>query len=116
MKIKLLMTALPFVSLPSMAALPQITAPSGGGIGGAAVQDGDFIGMVGAYMKAGLTMMAFVIVAYLFVRVIIGGLAKWKEYTSGQAQFGDLKEYIVASVILVAFAVMLAGYAISTLA
>lgn len=103
-------------AIPSMAALPQIAPPSQGGIGGAAVQENDVIALMGAYFKAGLLILGFVVIAYLFVNVVVGGLKVWKEYTNGRAHFSDLKEYIIAAVVLVAFALVMVGYSASTLA
>ena len=102
-------------AFPAMAALPTIAPPSQGGIGGAAIQDGDIIGQMGGYFKIGLLTMGIVICSYAFILVVIGGLRKWKEYSAGRAEFSELKEYIVAAVVLIAFIIMLIGYSASTL-
>ena len=102
--------------LTALAALPQIAPPTQGGIGGAQVQQNDPIALMGAYFKAGLLILGFVIIAYLFINVVVGGLKVWKEYTNGRAHFSDLKEYIIAAVVLVAFALVMVGYSASTLA
>lgn len=101
---------------PAVAALPTIAPPAQGGIGGASVQDGDIIGTMGGYFKMGLIIMGLVIAAYSFIYLIIGGLRRWKEYANGQASFAELKEYIIAAVVLIAFVVLLVGYSASTLA
>lgn len=103
-------------TLPAMAALPTIAPPTGGGIGGATVQDGDFLGMMGGYFKLGLTILGLVIAALAFISVVTGGLRRWKDYSEGRQSLGELKEYLVASVIIAAFVVLMIGYAMSTLA
>ena len=103
-------------AFPSFAALPTIAPPTQGGIGGASIQDGDVIGQMGGYFKAGLLILGFVVIAYLFVNVVVGGLRVWREYTNGKASFADLKEYIIAAVVLVAFALLMVGYSATTLA
>lgn len=103
-------------TLPAAAALPTIAPPTGGGIGGATVQDGDFLGMMGGYFKLGLTILGLVIAALAFINVVIGGLRRWKDYSEGRQSLGELKEYLVASVIIAAFVVLMIGYAMSTLA
>jgi len=102
-------------AVPAMAALPTIAPPTGG-IGGASIQDGDIIGQMGGYFKMGLIMMGLVMAAYAFIYIVIGGLRRWKEYANGQATFSELKEYIIAAVVLIAFIVLLVGYSASTLA
>lgn len=102
-------------AFPAMAALPTIAPPSQGGIGGAQVQDGDIIGAMGGYFKVGLIIMGLVIAAYAFIYIVIGGLRRWSEYANGKASFADLKEYIIAAVVLIAFILLLVGYSASTL-
>lgn len=98
------------------AALPEIPLPQGGGVGGAQVQEGDFIGIAGAWFKAGVSLLLLVICAYIFVKVMAGGLRKYGEYTKGQADFADLKEFIIVGFVLVVVIVMLAKYGASVLA
>jgi len=98
------------------AVLPTTPVPQGGGIGGAQVQEGDWMGMMGAYFKAGIAVIAMVLAGWAFIGVMSGGLRKWKEYARGQADFSDLKEFFIVGVVLIAFIVMMANYAISTLA
>ncbi|KZK27587.1 integrating conjugative element membrane protein [Delftia sp. GW456-R20] len=98
------------------AALPNIPTPQGGGIGGAQVQDGDWMGQMGAYFKAGISILALVLAGLSFIKVMGGGLRKWNEYSRGQAEFADLKEFFIVGVILIVFIVMMANYALSVLA
>lgn len=100
----------------AMAALPNIPAPSGGGIGGAPVQDGDWLSMMGAYFKVGLTLLGLVLAALAFISVITGAMRRWKEYSSGQVQLGELKEFLIVGVVVVIFVIMMVNYAIQTLA
>ena len=87
------------------AALPNIPTPQGGGIGGAQVQDGDWMGQMGAYFKAGISILALVLAGLSFIKVMGGGLRKWNEYSRGQAEFADLKEFFIVGVILIVFIV-----------
>lgn len=100
----------------AFAVLPVIPAPQGGGIGGAQVQEGDWMGMMGAYFKAGIALLAAVLAAWAFIGVMGGGLRKWKEYSRGQAELADMKEFFIAGVVLIVFIVMMANYATSALA
>ncbi|MFV0679084.1 DUF2976 domain-containing protein [Ottowia sp.] len=108
---------LPFVMLasnPVLAALPTVTPP-GTGIGGAAVTDGDWLGSMGAWFKAGVGIVALVLVAMGFVYVIMGALGKWRAYSMGRAEMADLKEYMIMAAVLTAFLVLMATIAIKTL-
>lgn len=102
------------MSSPAMAALPTMPTP-GTGIGGAAVQNGDWLGMMGAYWKQGLTILAMIFVGYFFLKVVMGAIGKWGQYSKGQADIADLKEYVITGSVLALALVVLAGYAITTL-
>ncbi len=90
--------------------------PAGGGIGGAAVADGDWLQNMGAWFKAGLGILGLVLGALGFLYVVMGGLQKWKLYSAGRAEIGDLKEYFVMGAVLAVFMVVMIGYAVQTLA
>lgn len=98
------------------AALPNIPTPQGGGIGGAQVQEGDWMGQMGAWFKAGISILALVLAGWAFIKVMGGGLRKWNDYSRGQAEFADLKEFFIVGLVLIVFIVMLANYALSVLA
>ena len=98
------------------AALPNIPTPQGGGIGGAQVQEGDWMGQMGAWFKAGISILALVLACWAFIKVMGGGLRKWNDYSRGQAEFADLKEFFIVGLVLIVFIVMLANYALSVLA
>lgn len=98
------------------AVLPEIPLPQGGGVGGAQVQEGDFLGIAGAYFKAGIALLTLVICAYIFLKVMAGGLRKYNEYTKGQADLSDLWESVIVGFVLVVVIVMLARYGASVLA
>lgn len=102
------------MSSPAMAALPTMPTP-GTGIGGAAVQNGDWLGMMGAYWKQGLTILAMIFVGYFFLKVVMGAIGKWGQYSKGQADIADLKEYVITGSVLALALVVLAGYAMTTL-
>ena len=99
---------------PAMAALPKMPTP-GTGIGGAAVADGDWLGAMGAWWKQGLTILAMIFVGYFFLKVVMGAIGKWTQYSRGQADIADLKEYVITGSVLAIALVVLAGYAMSTL-
>lgn len=104
------------VCSPAIAGLPTIPTPTGGGLGGAAVQDGDFLGIMGAQFKAGLTIFGLVMAALAFIIVVIGSISRWKQYSQGKLEIGDLKEYLIMAVVLMVFVVMMVKYAFETLA
>ncbi len=112
---KIFLASIATAAFPAVAALPTIAPPTQGGIGGAPVQDGDILGTMGGYLKAGLLMLGLVICALAFIGMVIGALRRWKEYSEGRITVAELKEYIVASVVLMAFIVVLVGYSASTL-
>ena len=104
------------VCSPVMAALPTMPMPNGGGIGGAAVQDGDFFGIFGAYFRAGLTILGLVLAALAFFMVVVGSISRWRLYSQGKLEIADLKEYLIMSIIIIAFVIMMVKYAFETLA
>ena len=77
-----------FAASPAWAALPTIVPPSGGGIGGAQVNDGDILAIIGAYFKLGLTMLAYILVFLSALVVIVGALTRWRKYSAGQLELG----------------------------
>lgn len=103
-------------SFPAFSALPVIAPPTGGSIGGGSTQEGDFLGILGAYFKLGATILGLVLAAWAFLNVVSGAMGKWKEYTAGRASIGDLKEFFIMGVVLVAFIVMMVKYAMETMA
>lgn len=104
------------VCAPAMAALPTMPMPTGGGLGGAAVQDGDFFGIFGAYFKSGLTILGLVLAALAFYMVVVGSISRWRLYSQGKLEIADLKEYLIMSIIIIAFVIMMVKYAFETLA
>ena len=95
--------------------LPQIPTP-GQGIGGGAVAQGDWLGAMGAWFKAGITILALVLASMAFIYVMMGALGKWRAYSMGRAEMADLKEYFIMGAVLAVFIVVIATYALSTLA
>ncbi|MFZ7310958.1 DUF2976 domain-containing protein [Comamonas jiangduensis] len=99
---------------PAMAALPTMPTP-GTGIGGAAVADGDWLAAMGAWWKQGLTILAMIFVGYFFLKVVMGAVGKWGDYSKGRADIADLKEYVITGSVLAIALVILATYAMTTL-
>ncbi|MFP5476090.1 MAG: DUF2976 domain-containing protein [Gammaproteobacteria bacterium] len=98
----------------AMAELPQMSVPTEG-LNGQSVKDGDVLSQMGAYFKLGLTIFGTIVAAVAAIYVASGGLTKWKEYTSGRVPFGDLKEYFIMGVLLVAFVILMITLAIKVL-
>ncbi len=113
------MLLVPVVALlcsPALAALPTMPAP-GPGIGGqAAGGQGDMLGTMGAWFKTGITIFVLVVVALGFLYVMMGALTKWRSYSMGRSDVGELKEYIIMGAILGVFLIVIATYAIETMA
>lgn len=102
------------MSQPALAALPTIATPATG-VGGAAVQQGDWIGTIGAIFVAVVAIIVLVLCAWFFLQGIMGLITKWKDYSNGRAQIGDLKEYFVMVILSSVVVVLLGGYAVSTM-
>ena len=102
------------MSSPAMAALPMVPPP-GTGLGAAAVAEGDRLGAMEAWWKQGLTILAMIFVGYFFLKVVMGAIGKWSQYSKGQADIADLKEYVITGSVLAIALVIMAGYAMSTL-
>lgn len=102
------------MSQPAFAALPTIATPATG-VGGAAVQQGDWIGTIGAIFVAVVAIIVLVLCAWFFLQGIMGLITKWKDYSNGRAQIGDLKEYFVMVILSSVVVVLLGGYAVSTM-
>jgi hypothetical protein len=99
---------------PAYAALPTIVTPSTG-VGGAAVAQGDWIGTIGAVFVAVVAIIVLVLCAWFFLQGIMGLITKWKDYSGGRATIGDLKEYFVMVILSSVVAVLLGGYALTTM-
>lgn len=90
---------------PAMAALPEITLPTG-------ATAGDPISIL-RYVAAGaISVFALVIGAISFVKVGGGALTKFQSYRDGRADIGDLKEYLFMGVLLLVFIVLMLSIAI----
>lgn len=111
----MLAPAVMLLSSTAWAELPTMPTPSGGGIGGATPAQGDWLGTMGAWFKAGITILALILVALGFIYVIMGALGKWRAYSMGRAEMADLKEYFIMGSVLAVFLVLIATYALSTL-
>ncbi len=108
----------PWVALmcsPAFAALPTVPVP-GEAVGGGTVADGDWLGAMGAWFKAGVIIFSLILAALAFIYVMMGALGKWRAYSMGRAEMADLKEYFIMGAVLAVFIVVIATYALSTLA
>ena len=101
---------------PAFSALPVIQPPSTGSIGGGTTQDGDILGQLGAYFKLGFTILGIVLAVGAFLYVVIASIQRYRDYTKGTIQLGDLKEHVIVSVIILSLVVLMVNYAAQTLA
>jgi hypothetical protein len=101
----------PFVALmssPAMAALPVMPTPEA--IGGGTVAEGDWLGAMGGWFKLGLGILGLVLAGLGFMYVVMGALQKWKMYSAGRAEIGDLKEYFIMGAVFAVFLVVMVTY------
>ena len=108
----------PWVALmcsPAFAALPTVPVP-GEAVGGGTVADGDWLGAMGAWFKAGVIILSLILAAMGFIYVMMGALGKWRAYSMGRAEIADLKEYFIMAAVLAVFIVIMATYAAQVLA
>ena len=106
----------PAVALMSMspgafAALPAVTAPTDGLSG--ACTDGDIVCTIGAFFKQGINMAAVVVAAFFLIVLALGSFSRWKQYSAGRVEIGDLKEYLIAAAVLAGIVLLLATLAIN---
>ena len=107
----------PWVALacsPAFAALPTIPTPSEA-VGGGTVADGDWLGAMGAWFKAGVIILSLILAAMGFIYVMMGALGKWRAYSMGRAEIADLKEYFIIAAVFAIFVVIMATYAAQVL-
>ncbi|MPS94021.1 TIGR03745 family integrating conjugative element membrane protein [Comamonas sp.] len=101
---------------PAFSALPTIQPPAGGSIGGGTTQEGDILGQMGAYFKLGMTILGLVLAAIAFLFVVTASLQRYRDYTAGKIQLGDLKEFVIVSVIIISLVILMVNYAAQSLA
>ena len=111
----MLAPAVALLCSPAFAALPTMPTP-GQAIGGGSVASGDWLGAMGAWFKAGVTILGLVLAALGFIYVVMGALGKWRAYSMGRAEIADLKEYFIMGAVLAVFIVVMATYAAQVLA
>lgn len=102
------------MSRPAFAELPEIEAP-GDAIGGGSVASGDWLGSMGAWFKAGLTIFLLVVTALGFGYAAMGAIGRWRNYSMGRIEMSDFLEYAILAAVLGVFLVVMATYGISTL-
>lgn len=100
---------------PAFSALPTIQPPAGGSIGGGTTQEGDILGQMGAYFKLGMTILGLVLAAIAFLFVVTASLQRYRDYTAGKIQLGDLKEFVIVSVIIISLVILMVNYAAQAL-
>lgn len=93
---------------PAMAALPTMPTPEA--IGGGTVAEGDWLGAMGGWFKLGLSILGLVLAGLGFMYVVMGALQKWKMYSAGRAEIGDLKEYFIMGAVFAVFLVVMVTY------
>ena len=106
----------PFVALgtsPVFAGLPTMPTP-GTDMNGDTVQDGDWLGAMSAWFKSGTNIIGLILVGLAFLYVVMGGMQKWKRYSAGQAEVGELKEYMIVASVMTIFIVIMTTYAFTT--
>ncbi|RMX08142.1 DUF2976 domain-containing protein [Corticibacter populi] len=91
------------------AALPTVDLPEG--IDGQQVSQGDWLGAMGGYFKKGVTILGLIMAAWGFLMVVSGAFTKWRAYSKGQAEFADLKEYMITGAIFTVFLILMVTYA-----
>lgn len=96
------------------AALP--TMPTVEGIDGSAVADGDWLGMMGGLFKKGVTILGLIVAAWAFIQVVVSGFDRWKKYSAGQMNLGELKEFLIVAVVFVAFVIAMVTIAFEVFA
>ena len=107
----------PWVALmcsPAFAALPTVPVP-GEAVGGGTVADGDWLGAMGAWFKAGVIIFSLILAALAFIYVMMGALGKWRNYSMGRLEMADLKEYFIIAAVFAIFVVIMATYAAQVL-
>ena len=107
----------PWVALmcsPAFAALPTVPVP-GEAVGGGTVADGDWLGAMGAWFKAGVIIFSLILAALAFIYVMMGALGKWRAYSMGRAEIADLKEYFIMAAVLGVFLVIMVTYSLQIL-
>lgn len=102
------------MSHPAWAALPTMPTP-GTDMNGQDVAAGDWLGSMSAWFKAGLSLFGTVIAGVAFIFVAAGALQRWRKYSAGQAEIGDLKEYMMLAAVLMIFIVIMVTYSFTTI-
>ena len=100
---------------PAFSALPTIQPPAGGSIGGGTTQEGDILGLIGAYLKLGFTILGLILAVAAFLYVVIASMQRYRDYTKGTIQLGDLKEHVIVSVIILTLVIAMVNYSVQTL-
>ena len=96
--------------------LPTMPAPPSG-IGGTTIGGtNDWLGTMGGWIKVGVTIALLALAAYIFVVIVSGAITRWRNYSMGRSDVGEIKEYVIFGVLMAVFVVGLVTYGISILA
>ena len=109
----LLLPAVLLAGSPAFAALPEFDMPTETMEG--LTSDG-WLGGFGGLGKLALTIAGLLGVALLLFVVITGAIGKWRSYSLGRIEQSDLIEYMVMGIVVAAFAVVVGGYLMTTIA
>lgn len=110
----LLLPPVLLLSSRAWAELPEMPVPDEA-IGGGSISDGDWLGAMGGWFKAGVTILALILVGLGFIYAVMGALGKWRSYSMGRVEMSDLMEYMILAAVFGVFLVVIAGYALTTL-
>ena len=108
-----LLPAVLLAASPAFAALPEFDMPTETMEG--LTSDG-WLGGFGGLAKLALTIAGLVGVGWLMYVVITGAIGKWRSYSLGRIEQSDLIEYMVMGIVVAAFAVVVGGYLMTTIA
>jgi hypothetical protein len=109
----MLAPAVALTASPVWAALPEYTAPTDTLDGMTCDPSTSVVCLVGSYMKQGINVVAVIMAAFLLIIIGFGSFTKWKQYSAGRIEAGDLKEYLMMAGVMGVVIVALAGLAIS---
>ncbi|KGH04180.1 hypothetical protein P368_11725 [Comamonas thiooxydans] len=63
-----------------------------------------------------MTILGLVLAAIAFLFVVTASLQRYRDYTAGKIQLGDLKEFVIVSVIIISLVILMVNYAAQSLA
>ena len=109
----MLAPAVALLCSPAFAALPTMPTP-GQAIGGGSVASGDWLGAMGAWFKAGVTILGLVLAALGFIYVVMGRL-EVARLLHGPCGNRRPREYFIMAAVLGVFLVIMVTYSLQIL-